>query len=107
MSKLRPDLETAINEVLMRPGSSNTFFAGLFDSKLPPEVDRAFLDLGNAQRGAPEAAMVEAQLAIGGGVLGGLIEHVGDLTHRMTTAHPRSEAGADYVRDKVGLALRR
>lgn len=41
-------------------------------------------ELGDAQRGAPEDIMVQAQMAMGGGVYGSVIEHVGDLTNRMS-----------------------
>jgi len=48
------------------------------------EVIEGFKRLGNDQRGKPEAAMIKVQFALGGGVLNPLVEHVGDLTHRMT-----------------------
>jgi hypothetical protein len=50
--------------------------------------------------------MVEAQHALGGGVLSFVIEHVGDLTNRMAKKWHLSDAGYDYVNDKVTKTLR-
>lgn len=68
---------------------------------LPREVVAAFTKLGSDQRGEPERAMVHAQFAYGGGVLNPVIEHVGDLTNRMT--HHLEYDDLDYgtVLDKV------
>jgi hypothetical protein len=52
--------------------------------KLPDKVVKAFVELGNLQRDKPEHAMLRVQRIMGGGVLSPLVEHVGDLTHRMT-----------------------
>lgn len=73
---------------------------------LPREVVAAFTKLGSDQRGEPERAMVHAQFAYGGGVLNPVIEHVGDLTHRMT--HHLKHGDLDYgtVRDKVNKTVR-
>ena len=49
-----------------------------------PEERQAFKDIGEQQRDVPELAMDRVKTASGGGVLGFLAEHVGDLTHRMT-----------------------
>lgn len=40
--------------------------------------------IGDIQRGDPEDAMLAAQDFMGGGVLSNAIEHIGDLTHRIT-----------------------
>lgn len=77
----------------------------LNDTGLPPDVDARFLALGEAQRGAPEAAMLDACRAIGGGVLSHMLEHVGDLTWRMTATYPRADAGYNAVVKKAGGAL--
>src|SRR6478752_1899195 len=60
------------------------------ETKLDEEVserDAAFSELANAQRGAPEMAMLRAQSALhdyeSGPALGWAMEHVGDITHRM------------------------
>jgi hypothetical protein len=74
---------------------------------LPPQVVKAFLTLGHAQRDEPETAMGTAQEALGGGGMSFIIEHTGDLTHRMThmLAWTRPSAGYGYVGDKVDKVL--
>lgn len=52
----------------------------------PREIEN-FWRLGDNQRGKPELLMVKAQKELGGGVLSYAIEHVGDLTNRMTPKH--------------------
>lgn len=66
-----------------------------------------FSALGDAQRGAPERAMLGAARTMGGGVLQGLIEHVGDLTHRMSHHAKYGEAYPDIISHKVGLGIDR
>lgn len=79
---------------------------------LPEKVKKAFGELGNAQRGKPEAAMLEVQKASGGGVLPFTVEHVGDLSHRMSHmlgsdwTGNYERAGHEYVSDKVDKTLR-
>lgn len=51
---------------------------------LPADVVRAFHELGDMQRGEPERAMLRVQHVMGGGVLNPVVEHVGDITHRMS-----------------------
>ena len=77
-------------------------------TEVPPKVAAAFEALAWAQRGEPEEAMSRAQHALGGGVLSFVIEHVGDLIHRMTesVSWPHAEAGHEYVSDKVRKSLR-
>lgn len=43
-----------------------------------------FIILSRDQRGYPEHEMREAQKFLGGGVYSNLLEHIGDLTHRMS-----------------------
>ena len=52
--------------------------------RLPDEVIQAFKELGDMQRDKPERAMLRVQFAMGGGVLNPVVEHVGDITHRMS-----------------------
>jgi hypothetical protein len=73
---------------------------------LPPQVARAFAELGEMQRGEPEILMVRAQHAMGGGVMNWLVEHVGDLIHRMSHAAPHGYFGINEVERKVKSALR-
>ncbi len=49
-----------------------------------PECKNAFYNLAQSQRYRPEKKMLETQKIIGGGLMNSLIEHVGDLTHRMS-----------------------
>lgn len=73
--------------------------------KLPPDVVAAFMAIAHQQRGAPEEAMIAVQMYHGGGVLSPVIEHVGDITHRMT--HWASYSGHAYeIHDKVDKTLR-
>jgi hypothetical protein len=53
---------------------------------------------GRAQRGEPEAAMNRYQHTMGGGVMGHVMEHTGDLTHRMNQ-HPEGYAGLSIAVD--------
>ena len=59
--------------------------------------------LANAQRGNPEFAMLKIHKASGGGVLGVVAEHGGDLTHRMAQGGGRYHAGHTYMQEKLDL----
>ena len=50
--------------------------------------------------------MLRAQSAMGGGVLNGVVEHVGDLTHRMTEMVRHGNLGYENVEPKVRRTLR-
>lgn len=66
----------------------------------------AFNELAQAQRGDPELAMVHAQHVIGGSILSGVIEHVGDLTHRMAQFPEHiPHSGFEMVLPKVKRCL--
>jgi len=72
---------------------------------LPPNVVKAFLAVADAQRGEPEMAMLRVQRTMGGGVLSPVVEHIGDLTHRMTE---HADAGywlEDIIQEKVKRGL--
>jgi hypothetical protein len=56
------------------------------EQRLPSDVIEAFQELGSLQRGDPEMAMLRIQHIMGGGVLNPVVEHVGDITHRMSHA---------------------
>jgi hypothetical protein len=73
------------------------------------ERDAAFSELASAQRGEPEAAMLAAQKDVdtaaavpGYNTYTNLLEHVGDLTHRM--ANPQ-EIGATYGKIENALVV--
>ena len=73
--------------------------------KLPENVVKAFLAIADMQRGKPEFAMLRVQKVMGGGVLSPVVEHVGDLTHRMTE---HADAGywlEDIIQEKVKRGL--
>jgi hypothetical protein len=65
-----------------------------------------FQEIATLQRGEPEDAMQRVQMVMEGGVLNPLVEHVGDLTHRMTERVTFEYAGYVYVADKVEKTLR-
>src|SRR3990172_11905951 len=73
--------------------------------KLPQSVIDAFNYLAQSQRGEPERAMVNAQHYMGGGVLSFALEHIGDLTHRMSERINWSLGGYWYVKEKVDKVL--
>jgi len=75
--------------------------------KLPDKVVEAFTKLGQQQRGDPEIVMSAVQYAYGGGVLNYMVEHGGDLTHRMTEMAKWGDAGFDNVKTKVGRLIYR
>jgi hypothetical protein len=69
--------------------------------QLPPQVAAAFMAVADQQRGAPEHVMLKVQRVMGGGVLSVMVEHIGDLTHRMTE---HADAGfwlEDIIQEKV------
>jgi len=75
---------------------------------LEPQVGRAqddFIQLGLAQRGDPEEAMLQVQFANGGGVLNPVVEHAGDIMHRMNDLPTFHNAGITYVKPKVDRVL--
>jgi len=74
--------------------------------KLSHQYEQLFHELSQAQRGVPERAMLQLQRAAGGGVLGYVAEHIGDLTHRMSESPTSFNAGYEYVLEKVKKTLR-
>ena len=73
---------------------------------LPEGVIESYGVMGDLQRGLPESAMVEAQKVLGGGVLSSAIEHVGDISNRMSPMHGL-DWGYDATMDKTESNLRR
>jgi len=72
---------------------------------LPPEVAKAFVAIADEQRGPPEHAMLRVQRTMGGGVLSVVVEHVGDLAHRMTEHADRGYWLEDIIQEKVKRGL--
>ena len=62
--------------------------------------------LARAQRGAPEEAMLNLQSILGGGVMNVVVEHMGDLIHRMCERPTFEYAGYEAVSEKVKRGLR-
>ena len=84
-------------------------FISLVESAPDREAERleAFRKLADAQRGEPETIMLRAQHIMGGGVLSVLVEHIGDLTHRMSEMPDRiPNCGYEFVKPKVLKGLR-
>lgn len=79
---------------------------GKMPEKLPPEVAEKFMAVADMQRGAPEMAMLRVQHVMGGGVLSPVVEHVGDLVHRMTEHADVPMYLEDIIEEKVNRGLR-
>jgi len=71
------------------------------------EVDKKFKELANGQRGDPEIQMVRIQKLLqgGGAPLSGTLEHVGDITHRMSALGAYNDYGYYEVVPKVKRCL--
>ena len=75
--------------------------------KLSEAALKAFTELAEKQRGAPENAMLDVQRELGGGVMNPQVEDVGDLIHRMTERRNHDNYdGMEYVHGKAKKALR-
>lgn len=73
---------------------------------VPPEVAKEFMKIADAQRGKPEFAMLRVQHIMKGGVLNPVVEHIGDLQHRMTEHADANMWLEDIIREKVERGLR-
>lgn len=83
--------------------------AGATSASTPASLDakhKAFQLLADGQRGRPEKAMLDLQMAYGGGVYPFIAEHVGDLTWRMADRFDRFGGQMEAVEDKVRKTLR-
>lgn len=79
----------------------------LFESDSNEEIKvKAFLALGQQQRGYPEHTMLKIQKYLGGGVLSFVVEHAGDLIQRMSHMADWNNYGQEYVFDKCEKVLR-
>lgn len=76
------------------------------NTELPDDVVKAFTNLASQQRGAPEKAMLKVQQLMGGGVLNPVVEHTGDLTHRMTEMAQYGKFGHEFVKEKTERILK-
>ena len=78
----------------------------LLEQRERSEIDKLFDQTATAQRGEPERAMMQIQLLVGGGVFPYVVEHVGDLTHRMSESFDFFKGGRENFQDKVEKTLR-
>lgn len=67
---------------------------------VPQKVIEAFQRLADQQRGGPERAMLNVLHYYGGGPLW-IIEHVGDLIHRMSQQHAWDDSAGDAPRTRI------
>ncbi|ASV44062.1 hypothetical protein PBI_SCTP2_47 [Salicola phage SCTP-2] len=77
------------------------------NDEMPKFVREEFSIIGEEQRGKPETVMVRLQHLIGGGVLNVVIEHTGDLIHRMThqMKYGSDKDGYEAVKEKLNKVL--
>lgn len=64
-----------------------------------------FIKIGRQQRGKAESAMLKIQSEMGGGVLNPVVEHAGDIIHRMNDPNTFDYAGYGYVKEKVNRVI--
>lgn len=81
-------------------------FSSVDEKPLADGQEEAFDLLADDQRGLPERAMLVVQHASGSGVLNFVVEHVGDITHRMSEKFPYLRGSYGTVKDKVEKTLR-
>lgn len=74
-------------------------------SSVPPEIEQKFQDLADQQRGIPEEAMKDIQMTRICQLYGFVIEHTGDLIHRMSEQINFFQGGYDNVGNKVDKVL--
>ena len=73
---------------------------------LPDNVIIAFEGIADAQRSGPEQVMLRIQFHNVGGVLNPIVEHVGDISHRMTEHAKYGDYLQGIVLDKCVKSLR-
>lgn len=101
MDKLNEDLLTTKPT---QGGSKPATDAGNLPGASQLQAD-LFDALAKEQRGIPEQAMLDAQKVLGGGELSYLLEHVGDLTHRMSKKWGPGDYGHMDIVPKLQRAL--
>lgn len=69
------------------------------------ERNKLFAAVADQQRGIPERLMLKIQHHFGGGPLNVVVEHGGDIIHRMTEAAKYDSWGADTVHEKTKRCL--
>ena len=119
LEKVHDALATAVADLYVKQGVSTGAIASKDAQKLAtqprrltqrvvvhPQAAKAFTELGRLQRGYPEDAMLRVHEAAGGGVLAPVVEHTGDLIHRMTHKAEQGTALRPYVQEKVDRVLK-
>jgi len=76
-------------------------------TQMVPEDREQFYstNIADVQRGVPEQAMLVVQSLMGGGVLNPVVEHTGDLIHRMSERNTWESGGIEAVSEKVDKVL--
>ena len=69
-------------------------------------TNKDFIKLARLQRGKPEAAMLKVQMSQISQLYGYILEHAGDLIHRMSEDPSFFNGGFEYVSEKVKRCLR-
>lgn len=72
---------------------------------ITPEVATRLAEVAAEQRDEPEQAMLAVQRANGGGVLNPVVEHAGDIFHRMAKDLPFGVLPVDDVLSKIDTVL--
>lgn len=76
--------------------------ASIEEGKVTEEEARKYFEpVAEQQRGKPENIMLRIQKTLGGGILNPIVEHTGDLIHRMTEMGYDTDFGHEYVLEKV------
>jgi RNA:NAD 2'-phosphotransferase (TPT1/KptA family) len=95
LAQLKGEKIKALGDVPGHPFHGNQWTDGQGGTK------EDFHAVADYQRGKPEAAMLRAQEVLGGGVMQVAVEHIGDLTHRMTERNTFNSGGYEFVKEKV------
>ena len=96
-----PDQNKQISREVSKVNSNKSIAA----APVSADTEARFTALGEAQRGLPERKMEAVQFTTGGGVLSFVVEHVGDLTHRMSEKFTFLNGNIEDVKDKVDKTL--
>lgn len=76
------------------------------DHQIPVYIRQSFYDICTLQRGYPTASMRDFQSFFGGGVLGYVIEHSGDLIHRLNSGVMTNDSNyASFLAKLKGISL--
>ena len=113
-SELYPELQKFANKFKKREVKETVnrsiVKSRLLEAKSIEKVAAAFAELGALQRDRPEFAMLDIQKLLPGGVLPYCVEHVGDISHRMSHMFKYgwtpANGGMEMVKPKVDRCLK-